>query len=522
MIIPQDFIEQVKLANNIVVVAGRYLPIKQKGRQYWAPCPFHHEKTPSFTINEQDQYYHCFGCRAHGNVFSLVGHLENLEFVQSVELLAKWANLKMPETAYDPKELEKQRYKQRILDIIDHAREFYVSNTSDTARKYLNGRGINDELIERFNLGQSPNWDGVITHLKQKGYTEKELVDSGVAAKSEKGRIYDAMGERITFSIFDLMGNCIGFTGRVLPEKDNGQVAKYRNTAQSPVFDKGKIVYGADVLKKYLRTAPIDNIIMVEGNMDTVSLVAAGFNNTLACMGTAVTQFHAKAAKRFSDQIYVCFDGDSAGMNATIRSVDIFAEEGLQVRVISLPKDTDPDSFIRKNGADAFIELVNTAKPIVDYKLDILAGKSNLNDNLGKTKYLNAAIEILKNIKGPEIELYIPKVAKLSGVSKETIMKTVGIKKPAPQKETIPLPKEELTKYERAKNFIETFDKAPSTLHGTAKELSERYQDCLRVIEEQTLRKKRDELQKLFEDGDTTVIKEIQEINRRLKNGRKG
>ena len=511
--IPQDFIEQVKHANNIVTVAGRYLPLKQKGRQFWACCPFHHEKTPSFTIHEQDQYYHCFGCGVSGNVFSLVGHLENIDFVYAVELLAKWANLKLPESAYDPQEIQKQRYKQKLLDLVDHARQFYIANLGEVARKYLNNRGISDELIKTFNIGQSPDWDGVIRHLKQKGYTEAEITDAGVTAKSEKGRIYDAMAERITFAIFDLLGNCIGFTGRVLPEKDNGNVAKYRNTAQTIIFDKGKIVYGSDVLKKYLRTAPIENLIFVEGNVDVISLVASGFPNVVASMGTAVSAFHAKTAKRFSTEIYICFDGDTAGVKATMRAVDIFAEEkGLNIRVIELPKDTDPDSFVKQNGKDEFQKLIDTAKPMIDYKLDMLERQSNLSDSLGKTKYLDQAKQILKNIPYPE--LYFDKISKVSGIKIE------GKQKTQPQKKT-PTPKipPKIDRTKEAKEFMENYEQKKGTLRGTNQELEKQYQDCKKIIEYDELLKRRKVLQKEIESGNMSVLGEIQEINRRLKSG---
>ena len=572
MIIPNDFIQQVKHANNIVTVAAKYLPIKQKGRGYWACCPFHNEKTPSFSINEQNQFYHCFGCGVSGNVISLVRHLENTDFVGAVEILAKMVSLKMPEVSASPKQLEQQRKKQRVLEIIEEARKYYNSILKNTkhenAIKYLHGRGIGDDLIDKFNIGLSPDWDGILIHLRGKGYTEGELVDAGIAAKSLKGKVYDAMGERITFAIFDLYGNCIGFTGRVLPEKDNGEVAKYRNTAQSLVFDKGKIVYGADVMKKYLRQNKMEDLIIVEGNVDVVSLVGAGFNCTLACMGTALTDFHAKALKRFSDQVYICFDGDAAGKKAALRSVDILATEGLMVRVISLPNDSDPDSFVRSNGKKAFQELINTAKPLVDYKLDALLEESNVKDNLGKTKYLNEAVQILKNIPSEiELELYIPKVAKVAGVSLDSI------KRAATSKETkatldstlqkVSIPKSQDTAYTRAVNFI-----AASKLHGKdyakdplefelginlyddildkkimdlfdilspdelaeidhlikydfglgEEELAKNYVDSVDYIFKQRLREKREELQKLYnETSDSKYLQEIDELNRRIK-----
>ncbi|MDR0462467.1 MAG: DNA primase [Christensenellaceae bacterium] len=458
MILPEGFIEQVKQANNIVTVASKYLPVKQKGRGYWACCPFHHEKTPSFSINEQNQFYHCFGCGVSGNVISLVRQMENTDFMGAVEVLAKMANIKMPEVSATPEQIAQTRKKQRMLELIEKAREFYCHHIDEAAKSYLHKRGITDELVKKFNIGKSPDWDGVITHLKKAGYTEAELIEAGIAAKSQKGKVYDAMGERITFSIFDLLGNCIGFTGRILPENDNGEVAKYRNTSDTLVFNKGRIVYGADVMKTYLRQNKMEDLIMVEGNVDVISLVAAGFNCTLASMGTALTDFHAKALRRFSEQVYLCFDGDNAGRKATLRSLDILAAEGLLVRVVSLPTDTDPDSFVRKQGAKAFQDLIKSAKPLIDYKLDTLFEQSDLNDNIGKTKYLNSAIEILKTVPTEhELELYLPKVATVAGILAESIKIAVTHKKPVTPAPTagVAIPKADPNNgHTKAVNFV--------------------------------------------------------------------
>jgi len=502
--IPNDFIQKVKESNNIVAVAAKYLPVKQKGRGHWACCPFHHEKTPSFSLNEQNQFYHCFGCGVSGNVISLVQHLENVDFVGAIEILAKNANLKMPELQSTPEQIERQRKRTRMYEIVEAARGFYVESINDTAKKYLHGRGVNDELIEKFNIGQSPDWDTIVKYLKNKGYTEAEGIEAGVLAKSQKGRVYDAMGERIVFSIFDLMGRCIGFTGRILPEKDNGEVAKYRNTAETWIFNKGEIVYGADVLKLYLRHNKVENLIVVEGNVDVISMVAAGFDNTLACMGTAFTEFHAKALKRFCDQIYMCFDGDKAGRAATLRALDILEREQLFVRVISLPTDTDPDSFIRKNGRQAFKDLMADAKPLTEYRTTAL---------------------------------------REAGMWEEKIQATTGHKPtPAPETPTPPKPpREPDTAYTRALNFVtaaklhrkdyadkplefeieipdkkiadftdEDFEKYgiyvgyDFNIDNEAKY----YQDCVRYLLKEHLKKKRDE---------TTDLNEKAELTRRIK-----
>ena len=429
--LPSEFIEKVKLANNIVNVASRYFRVTAKGRTHWAACPFHHEKTPSFAINETGQYYHCFGCGASGNVIGLVMQCESVGFMDAMEILAKAAGLEMPHVINDDGYAELAKKKQRLLGVLDAAREYYckqLTTDSEKAREaldYLHNRGITDDLIKLFNIGLSPDWDSVLSVLRKKGFTDAELTDAGVAAKNDRGRLYDAMGGRITFAIFDIYGNCIGFQARTLStEKD---VAKYRNTAQTMVFDKSNIVYGIDVLKKNKLANFVDKLIVVEGNVDVVSLVGAGFTNTVACMGTALTQYHARIFKRFSEQVYVCFDGDEAGQKAATRSLDILTGEGLQVRVIELPDGLDPDDFIRKRGKEAFGELIESAKPLIDFKLDYLAKKSNLRDNLGKTAYLKAAAEILKPLADTvELELYVPKVAEAGGVSTDAVLRHIN------------------------------------------------------------------------------------------------
>jgi len=455
--LPQEFIEQVKLSNNIISVSNRYFPTKAKGKTHWALCPFHHEKTSSFAINESQQFYHCFGCGVGGNVITLVQQMESVDFLGAIELLAKWAGLKMPQVTADPEYSKKIAKKEKVLKALEDARAFYCENLYKPKNKdkldYLHNRGIKDELIKLFNIGASSDWNEIINHLKGKGHTDEILLDSGVAAKSEKGSIYDAMAERITFSIFDIYGSCIGFTGRTL--KDDKEIAKYRNTAQTMVFDKSNIVYGIDVLKANKRANFVDKLIVVEGNVDVISLVGNGFTHTLACMGTALTQFHAKVFKRFSDQIYVCFDGDGAGRKATLRGLDVLQNENLNTRVISLPIDSDPDDFIRKQGKEAFQKLIDNAKPLIDYKLDALEEDTDLKDSLGRGKYLKEATEIIKTLDDTQRELYVEKIAKVAGLTQEAILRTLGkspIKKQPTLQESLKMPT--TNKITKATEFI--------------------------------------------------------------------
>lgn len=424
--VDSKFIEQVKLANNIVTVANRYMVLRARGKTHWACCPFHHEKTPSFAINELQQYYHCYGCGVSGDVITLTQQMESLDFYGALEVLAKAAGMQMPAIIHDPEYAKAAKKKQRVLAALELAREFYCRNLSGENREYLHKRGISDELIELFNIGASTSWDGVVKYLKGKDFTDDELVDAGIAVRNDRGNLYDAMGNRITFAVFNLYGDCVGFSGRTLSK--DAEIAKYKNTSQTIVFDKSSIVYGVDVLKKNKIVNFIDRLIVVEGNVDVISLVGAGFTNTVACMGTAMTSFHARVFKRFTERIFICFDGDAAGQKATLRGLEILAAENLDVRVVSLPDDMDPDDFVRKKGKDAFEELLDEALPLIDYKLEHLKKSNPLKDNLDKTKYLRAAVELLKPMAGnAELELYLPKVAEVAGVSFEAVKKAVGV-----------------------------------------------------------------------------------------------
>jgi DNA primase len=541
--LPPEFIDQVKQANNIVTVASKYLPVKQKGKGYWACCPFHHEKTPSFSINEQNQFYHCFGCGESGNVITLVMKLENTDFMGAIEILAKYANIKMPEITSSPEVIAQAKKRQRVLEILAETLNFYNSKHDEKSLNYLHGRGITDELIAKFNIGKSPDWDALVKHLRAKNITEPEMIDAGVVAKSERGKVYDAMAGRVTFAIFDLSNNCIGFTGRILPSDDNGEVAKYRNTAETIVFNKGKIVYGADVMKVYLRQNKPQELIVVEGNVDCISLVAAGFNCTIACMGTAMTDFHAKAIHRFANEVYLCLDGDGAGRKATLRSLDILAAEGLFVRVVNLPDDTDPDSFIRKEGKAAFKKLLENARPATDHKLDVLEKAYPLNDSIEKTKYLNSAIEILKGLSQIEREVYLPRVSLAAGVSPEAIKssiaktpkeppKTTGLRPPQPPQAQSQQRAYNIVAVARFTNKPYAQDPLPFPFNSpdnpdklisldfvlTDEELEKNYHDSIQYLERQYLKERKQELLKLYEStGDAKHLAEMQEINKRIK-----
>jgi len=422
-----EFIEKVKQANNIVAVAGKYLHTKQKGKTHWACCPFHHEKTASLAINELQQYYHCFGCGVSGDVITLTQQLESLDFYGAVEFLARLSGIPMPTSGGNENYLAAAKKKQRVVQVLSEVCGFYCKNLYQDRNKkyleYLHKRGISDSLIKTFNIGVCSDWTESVKYLQSKGFFASELIDAGVARQGSHG-LYDVMGERITFAVFNMYSDCIGFTGRTLSA--DKEIAKYKNTAETIVFDKGSIVYGADVLKKSKVTNFIDSLNVVEGNVDVITLVGAGFPNTVACMGTALTVFHAKVFKRFTDKVYICFDGDAAGQKATLRGLEILQSEHLEVRVVSFPDGLDPDDYVKKYGKEGFEGLIDSALPLIDFKLEHLNKTIAIKDNLDKTKYLKAAVEVLKTIaNSPELELYIPKVSQVSGISFDAVKNAV-------------------------------------------------------------------------------------------------
>jgi DNA primase len=259
-IYPKDFIENVKSANNIIDVARTYMTLKQKGQDFWACCPFHKEKTPSFKISAVHQAYHCFGCHVSGNVISLVMQMESLSYRETLEHLAKRANIKIPKTEDDGVWQKQKNKKDRMFEMLIIARDFYCKTLygekNRAAVEYLHSRGIDDDLIKAFHIGYSDSWQGVINELKRRGFAEQEQHEAGIASINDRGKIWDAQYERITFAIHDIYGNCIGFTGRTMKKDDS--IAKYKNTADTLVFNKSNIVYGIDVMKERTRNKRID------------------------------------------------------------------------------------------------------------------------------------------------------------------------------------------------------------------------------------------------------------------------
>lgn len=422
------FIEELKAKNDIVQVISSYIPLERKGRTYWARCPFHGEKTPSFAVNEIDQFYHCFGCKAGGDVIKFVMEMESVDYMGAVSILAEKANMQVPSfkngNNVNDDIAEKKKHKDRLIALMKCAAKHYNKNLFEgknpEALNYLvNQRHVSREVAAMFGLGASIDYTEIIDYLKKEGYTEKEILDSGVAKINGRNEMYDAVGKRLVFPLIDIMGNVIGFCGRVLEKKVD--FAKYINTAETLLFSKGKTLYGINLVKKHKQDNPQDQIkylIIVEGQMDVVSLHKAGFNTAVASMGTALTENQAKLIKRFTDNVLICYDGDFAGQKATLRGLEILKENGLNVKVVSLPEGMDPDDVINKQGKDAYIKLLKDALPLLDFKLELVKKRSDLSTKEGKSKYIEDALNVLREINSDvEREVYIDVVSEVSGTN---------------------------------------------------------------------------------------------------------
>ena len=316
---PLDWMTELKSKNDIVSVVSRYVRLDYKGGRYWGCCPFHHEKTPSFTVNQREGFYYCFGCHAGGDVVKFVQEMENVGFPEAIKLLADAAGMQVPETEQSEALQTEKKYRDRLYAALKEAAGHYYRNLADPVvgkkvREYLAKRKIPSDVVVRFGLGYSKDFNSVIDYLREKGFSDKEILDSGVGTKNKNGSLYDALADRLIVPIINRADKVVAFGGRILEKKDG--VAKYRNTTNTPVFEKNKTLFGINIAKKQRQKAGITEVIIVEGYMDVISLNKVGIANAVAGMGTALCDGQARELKYLSDRVYVCYDGDGAGQNA--------------------------------------------------------------------------------------------------------------------------------------------------------------------------------------------------------------
>ena len=452
----KDWLEELKNRINIVDVVEGYVSLNRKGGKYWACCPFHHEKTPSFSVDETGMYY-CFGCHKGGDVISFVQDIEHTDFMGAVSILAAKAGMTVPE--FSKKEGGggiSKRKRDRLYSLMREAASFYhkslVGDAGKAARDYLENRGISRPTLTSFGLGFAPG-NALIDRLRDMGYNNDEMLDAGVAGTGKSGRLYDVLGGRLIVPIINNLKQVIAFGGRVL---EKGEQPKYRNTKETVIFDKSRELFGQHTIKKAMIEGAVDSVIMVEGYMDVISLYQAGIKNCMASMGTALTVQQARLLKRYADKVYISYDGDFAGQKATMRGLDILYGEGLSVKVVSVPGGKDPDEYVREFGKRGYMDLLSQAKPLFEYKLDKLAENYDLNVAEDRGAYAVEAVKVLYELKNPaQVEAYMDYISAKADIPKPVLVKQYA---QGAEAEARPIPRLELTrktgKYYNAMRFV--------------------------------------------------------------------
>ncbi|WP_125152548.1 DNA primase [Clostridium rectalis] len=418
--ISEDVIEKVKELNDIVDVVSETTKLKRTGRYYSGLCPFHNEKTPSFTVTPDKQIYKCFGCGEAGNVITFVMKTKNVPFLEAVQLLAERANIDISSN----KDKREVHINEKLYKInVESARYFFYNlRKNKKALTYLTDRGIELKTITKFGLGYAQDkWDGLLKHLKSKGYTELDMLTAGLVIKSKKGSFYDRFRNRIIFPVFDYRGRVIGFGGRVMDDSK----PKYLNSPETNVFKKGINLYG---LNFAIKNNPQKTFIIVEGYMDCISLHQQGIFSTVASLGTALTHNQAKLLKRYSDRVIISYDADVAGQKATMRGLDVLKNEGFDVRVLSIPAGKDPDEFIKNYGKEAFLKLAGKALELIDYKIKKASEGIDLSKTQNMVKYAEAAMEIIKDLNPVEKGIYIRKISDKTGIKEQALYDLINEK----------------------------------------------------------------------------------------------
>ena len=392
------FLQELKAKNDIVDVIGSYVALDQKGGNHWACCPFHHERTPSFAVNRSEQFYHCFGCGESGDVIKFVREIESTDFMGAVRILAARVKMEVPDNNLDTEEaLLKKKKRDAMLAILLDTARFYRGNLfsgderADAHLQYIEDRKMLPSTVKQFGIGASLDYRELGEYLAGKGYMRQDILDSGVIIEDKNGRLIDAQTERLIFPIINNMDEVIGFGGRFLGKTD---FAKYKNTKETMLFNKRNTLYNINLLKKLKREQPISNVIIVEGYMDTISLYQAGFKNVVASMGTSLTKEQARLIKRYTENVYISYDGDFAGQKADLRGLEILDGEHLKVLVVPMPDGLDPDD-VAKQGKDAYQKCLDAAMPLVDYRLHAIERKYDLSRTEEKRAFVKEALKVV-------------------------------------------------------------------------------------------------------------------------------
>ncbi len=440
MAIPQQFLDELLARTDIVELVNRYVTLKRKGGNHWACCPFHHEKTPSFSVTQDKQFFKCFGCGEGGNAIHFLMKIENLPYIDAVRKLAGMCGMELPEEEDGGKG---RLQRQRLLALNkDAARYYYETLTGPRGKEalqYLLDRGMTPQIIMRFGLGYAEDdWDSFIRAMRQKGYTDSELESARLAGRSKTGRLYPFFRGRVMFPIIDIRGDVVAFGGRVI--RGDGEGRKYINSSDTPVYSKSRTLYAMNLAKK----TKAERFILCEGNIDVIALHQAGFDSAVASCGTAFTADQARLLSKYTKEVVICYDADAAGQKATEKAIDILNQNGLEVRVLRLPprrdgqgrilydsegrpQKVDPDDFLRQNGAEAFRALLDKPQTDGQYRMGEIRKKyTDLQDDQQRVAYLKEAAGYLSTLASPiEREVFARTAAQETGLTAESILKEV-------------------------------------------------------------------------------------------------
>ena len=417
-----EIIDEIRQNNDIVDVISQYVRLKRSGRNFFGLCPFHNEKSPSFSVSPDKQIFHCFGCGVGGNVFTFLMKIEGISFFEAIQMLAERANIVLP-TLENNSDSAKEELKAKVYKVNQFTADFYHKNlylpTAKIAQEYVKKRKLSNETLKSFQIGFSGKFDELYRELKKQGFQEREILESGLVNKNERGQYIDRYRNRLMFPICDVRGRVIAFGGRVLDDSK----PKYINSPENIVYSKGRNLFGLNVAKK----GELKKILIVEGYMDVISLHQRGITNVVAPLGTALTEQQGWLLRKNAEQIILSFDSDEAGLTAKMRALEILQNMGCDIRILQMEGAKDPDEFIIKFGNARFLNLVDKALSVVEFKVKLLKRNLNLENVNDKIKFLNEIAKIISKIDNTmEREVYIEKIAKEYEISKEAIYAEVN------------------------------------------------------------------------------------------------
>lgn len=416
---PEELINEIIMANDLVDVVAGYVQLKKAGRSYKGLCPFHNEKTPSFTVSQEKQLFHCFGCGEGGSVIQFIEKIENLDFVETIQFLAQRAGIQLPEGNEKADDSAFYAKKKKMLEMYRHTARFYVDilygEAGKPGRDYLVQRGLDVKTAKHFGLGYAPDkFDECVRFLKEKGYDEALIEEAGLARQGKNGKYYDFFRGRLMVPIIDIRGNVIAFGGRIL---DDGQ-PKYLNSPDTPIFNKNKTLFAFNFAKRYCS----EQIIVAEGYMDVIALHRAGFQNAVATLGTAITSNHVGMLARYTKEVVLCYDSDDAGRKATERALELLQRVNIRTKVLHVTDAKDPDEFIKKKGAQGFARLLGKSENSMMYQVGELKKQYDLGNLEEKIEFLNELARLFAKVSNPiEREILVREAAAESGVSEDAI-----------------------------------------------------------------------------------------------------